>query len=106
MPTDLQALPPDVQQRRIKWRAVGLMTMGMIVVLIFSDPMVRTGGRGGKASPSTPPVSTHPTPPRPHDCHDSRVYIPPTHTVILNMPTYSPTPPTRAPLTPCPHPPP
>lgn len=40
MPTDLQALAPEEQQRRIKWRAVGLMCTGMIVVLIFSDPMV------------------------------------------------------------------
>ena len=50
VPSDLQALPVHLQQRRIKMRAAWMMTVGMLVVLLFSDPMVRGCGwlgRGG-----------------------------------------------------------
>eukprot|EP01006_Ploeotia_vitrea_P025263 TRINITY_DN58148_c0_g1_i1.p1 TRINITY_DN58148_c0_g1~~TRINITY_DN58148_c0_g1_i1.p1 ORF type:complete len:510 (-),score=50.31 TRINITY_DN58148_c0_g1_i1:58-1587(-) len=40
MPSDLAHLPPEVQQRRLKMRAAWMMTVGTVIVLLFSDPMV------------------------------------------------------------------
>lgn len=40
MPEDLQDLPVHVQQRKIKMRAGWMMTVGTLLVLFFSDPMV------------------------------------------------------------------
>eukprot|EP00927_Polykrikos_kofoidii_P076242 TRINITY_DN7306_c0_g1_i2.p1 TRINITY_DN7306_c0_g1~~TRINITY_DN7306_c0_g1_i2.p1 ORF type:complete len:565 (-),score=109.38 TRINITY_DN7306_c0_g1_i2:9-1703(-) len=39
MPEDLADLPPEEQQRRIKKRALYKMTVGTLLVLLFSDPM-------------------------------------------------------------------
>eukprot|EP00929_Paragymnodinium_shiwhaense_P028857 TRINITY_DN16660_c0_g2_i1.p1 TRINITY_DN16660_c0_g2~~TRINITY_DN16660_c0_g2_i1.p1 ORF type:complete len:581 (+),score=132.67 TRINITY_DN16660_c0_g2_i1:189-1931(+) len=44
MPEDLADLEPEEQQRRIKRRAVWQMTVGTILVLVFSDPMCDTLG--------------------------------------------------------------
>eukprot|EP00931_Biecheleriopsis_adriatica_P088660 TRINITY_DN62930_c0_g1_i1.p1 TRINITY_DN62930_c0_g1~~TRINITY_DN62930_c0_g1_i1.p1 ORF type:complete len:579 (-),score=158.07 TRINITY_DN62930_c0_g1_i1:74-1810(-) len=40
MPEDLADLEPEEQQRRIKQRSVYQMSLGTLLVLIFSDPMV------------------------------------------------------------------
>eukprot|EP00930_Biecheleria_cincta_P011011 TRINITY_DN11347_c0_g1_i2.p1 TRINITY_DN11347_c0_g1~~TRINITY_DN11347_c0_g1_i2.p1 ORF type:complete len:585 (-),score=110.89 TRINITY_DN11347_c0_g1_i2:193-1947(-) len=40
MPEDLAALSPAEQQRRIKMRSAYQMSLGTLLVLIFSDPMV------------------------------------------------------------------
>eukprot|EP00930_Biecheleria_cincta_P060673 TRINITY_DN46290_c0_g1_i1.p1 TRINITY_DN46290_c0_g1~~TRINITY_DN46290_c0_g1_i1.p1 ORF type:complete len:502 (-),score=123.22 TRINITY_DN46290_c0_g1_i1:52-1557(-) len=40
LPEDLADLPPEEQQRRIKTRAAWGMSLGTLLVLIFSDPMV------------------------------------------------------------------
>mmetsp|Transcript_138476 Transcript_138476/g.244598 ORF Transcript_138476/g.244598 Transcript_138476/m.244598 type:complete len:635 (+) Transcript_138476:75-1979(+) len=39
MPEDLADLSPEEQQRRLKNRAFGKLTVGSILVLLFSDPM-------------------------------------------------------------------
>jgi len=39
MPADLADLPPKEQQKRIKKRAFVKMTIGTVLVLLFSDPM-------------------------------------------------------------------
>lgn len=39
MPEDLADLPPEVQQKKIKVRAFTKMTIGTVLVLLFSDPM-------------------------------------------------------------------
>jgi len=40
MPEDLAELSPAEQQRMIKMRAATLMSMGLALILVFSDPMV------------------------------------------------------------------
>ena len=37
-------LSPEAQQKAILRRACGMMGLGTILVLLFSDPMVRQGG--------------------------------------------------------------
>lgn len=39
MPDDLSGLSPEEQQRRLKARALYSMTIGTVLVLVFSDPM-------------------------------------------------------------------
>lgn len=48
MPEDLADLDPAEQQRRIKTRAAWGMSLGTLMVLIFSDPMVGLLGELGK----------------------------------------------------------
>lgn len=48
MPEDLADLDPEEQQRRIKTRAAWGMSLGTLMVLIFSDPMCDLLGELGK----------------------------------------------------------
>jgi calcium/proton exchanger cax len=51
MPEEFSALTPEEQQWAVSWKAVWLLTLGTIVVVIFSDPMVdvlsELGARSG-----------------------------------------------------------
>ena len=40
MPSDLMQLSPEQQQRRIILRSFGMMLAGMVLVILFSDPVV------------------------------------------------------------------
>lgn len=40
MPEDIASLPPEKQQAAIAWKAIRYLTLGTILVLVFSDPMV------------------------------------------------------------------
>jgi Ca2+/Na+ antiporter len=41
VPEDLAHLPPDEQQRRIIRRSLWMMSLGVAIVLIFSDPLIQ-----------------------------------------------------------------
>ena len=47
MPEDLADLDPAEQQRQIKMRSLYKMSLGTLLVLVFSDPMVDIMGRMG-----------------------------------------------------------
>jgi len=48
VPEDLQDMSPDEQQAAIKMRAFGMMGVGTLLVLIFSDPMVEVMSNVGE----------------------------------------------------------
>ena len=54
VPEDLQDMSPDEQQAAIKMRAFGMMGVGTLLVLIFSDPMVEVMSNVGERM-SIPP---------------------------------------------------
>merc|ERR1712232_406726 len=47
LPSDLKDMDPDEQQRRIKVRAAEKIAIGMVLVLVFSDPVVDMLGEIG-----------------------------------------------------------
>lgn len=50
MPDDLKGLSPAEQQRRIKWRAAGMMGLGSLILIVISDPVVNVLDEVGKRS--------------------------------------------------------
>lgn len=48
VPEDIKDLSPEEQQRRIKFRSAWMMTLGTVIVLVISDPVVEVLGEIGK----------------------------------------------------------
>jgi Ca2+/H+ antiporter len=54
IPEDLLGLSPEQQQVRIKYRSFRMMTVGTLIVLLFSDPMVDVLAEVGKRAGISP----------------------------------------------------
>ncbi len=48
MPQDISALPPAQQQRAIKLRSLLWLSVGTLIILMFSDPTVKVLSKVGR----------------------------------------------------------